>query len=325
MSPGAVLTALFLFARAAGAAVVTPVTLSPSLPLGGLPSAVLGVSALAAPAPVLSAAPLPSLALPTARAFSFGSLFHRPAAPAAQPQVKAAETLRATVRRLEVSPSEGDATAERGAALTAAFDGADLDALESVPDPDAPVRPSRPGFKPHPTVPKAILPDGTAIRPDSWEGGFHGAEVTPEQIVAQHGFPARGTSEDWRLLEHSEEEHPEAKSAFRGTTDIVSSRDDTGAAYWADDGGYVYEIRGVPTWDLNSDLFGRVFRGGRYRGNLMSQEAENAVPAEIPLECIVRWGQVRSTSTGTPYVPESDWTPNPSFDPSICARFFGLR
>ena len=49
----------------------------------------------------------------------------------------------------------------------------------------------------------------------------------------------------------------EGNSAFRGTTKLVTFPDGVGAAAWADEGGYVYEVTCVPTWDLNKHLQGR--------------------------------------------------------------------
>lgn len=178
-------------------------------------------------------------------------------------------------------------------------------------------------FQPYAQEPKALLPDGTAIPPDSYLGGFHGAAISPDEVVRSGGFTARGPQEDWRLKEHSEG-HSQPQSAFRGTTPFVTAPDGQGgAAAWADEGGWVYELHGVPTWDVNGDLEGRVETAGGWRGNLMHGEHEQAVPAKIPIECIVRWGQVSSSANGTPYVRSSSWTPNPRYDLAQCLRFWG--
>ena len=45
------------------------------------------------------------------------------------------------------------------------------------------------------------------------------------------------------------------------------------------DGGYVYEIRGMPTWDVNKALEGRVpGAAGTFSGNPVRGELENVVP-----------------------------------------------
>ncbi len=141
-------------------------------------------------------------------------------------------------------------------------------------------------------VTEAILPDGKVLPPDSYSGGYYGTTEEPE-FVLKDGFPARG--KERRLLEHSEG-HPD--SAFRGSTNIVSDGAGRGAAYWADEGGYVYKIEGVPTWDVNRALQGRVRTPGGYRGNLMHGEGEYAIPSRIPRDKIVQWGKVVKDHAG---------------------------
>jgi hypothetical protein len=125
--------------------------------------------------------------------------------------------------------------------------------------------------------------------------------------VARTGFPKRGT--DWRLLEHAEQR---GGSAFRGTTPVVSEPvSGNGAAYWARLGGWVFEIRGVPTWNVNKQLGGRVKRGTKFGGNLMCGEQEFAIVSEVPPERIKRYGQVVEDRMGRLLV--RDWIPNPLF------------
>jgi hypothetical protein len=85
----------------------------------------------------------------------------------------------------------------------------------------------------------------------------------------RQGLPER--RDDWRLLEHAE---GRSSPALRGTTGVASGPvNEGGAAYWAGEGGYVYEIRGVPTWNVNNNMEDRVpTDGGRFRGNLMHGE-----------------------------------------------------
>jgi hypothetical protein len=154
--------------------------------------------------------------------------------------------------------------------------------------------------------PKAILPDGTAISPDSYSGGYYGtADLSPD-VVTKSGFPARG--DNWNLQNHTEElwrYNPKQvnDSAFRGTTSVPSDpANQGGAAYVAGEGGYVYEVRGVPTWDVNKALQGRVGAPGSFRGNLMHGENEYVIPAKVPPENIVRWGEVKADRTGRLYV-----------------------
>jgi hypothetical protein len=168
-----------------------------------------------------------------------------------------------------------------------------------------------------------MLPDGTSLPPDSYLGGFHGTYlVSPEEVVRAGGLPARGPVEDWRLLEHALHQSVPV-SAFRGTCPMAAGPSD-GAAWWADEGGWVFELRGVPTWNVNSDLEGRIRGpGGRFRDNPARGENEGAVPARIPLECIPRWGRVSLARTGMPFVPASEWTANPAFDLDRCLKFWG--
>lgn len=171
--------------------------------------------------------------------------------------------------------------------------------------------PSKPKLKSEPTQLKAILPDGRKVAPDISITLYHGTDkVSPEQALTR-GLPARGT--DWRLKEHAE---PNAavrtKSAFRGTTQVVADPiSENGAAYWADKGGWVYRIEGVGGWDVNAQLNGRVAKPSGYRGNLMSAEAEIAIPAQVPAKFIKAYGKVQQDSRGRLLV--RDWVPNPGF------------
>jgi|GEM_PF-3155405 len=199
--------------------------------------------------------------------------------------------------------------------------GADAEASDSVQA--SAFRESRPDYKPHDSVPLAVLPSGQAIPPDSFTGGYHGTDIGPDEVQSKGGLPARGPVEDWRLLEHAEAASTPV-SAFRGSTPFPTSPDgQTGASYWADKGGWVYDVSGVPTWNVNPDLEGRIKRGdGTFRGNLMSED-ESAFPAQTPLECIQRWGRVSESAIGNLYVRSGDWIKNPRYDPAICRKFWG--
>ncbi len=164
--------------------------------------------------------------------------------------------------------------------------------------------------------PMAILPDGTAIPPDNYVGGYHGTSETPD-LVMKEGLPARGTN--WSLHMHTDDLHrldpKSGGTAYRGTTpEVYQPATGQGAARWADVGGWVYEIRGVPTWDVKKALQGRV-EGAPYqfRGEIMPQEGEYAVPARIPLENIKRYGQVVQDAAGRLKVV--DWHDNPKYKP----------
>jgi len=155
----------------------------------------------------------------------------------------------------------------------------------------------------------AILPDGRQVPPSSFGGGYHGTDDVPPEVALRDGLAGRG--DDWRLREHSE---PRGGSAFRGATGVVSEPvSGNGAAYWAGEGGWVYEIRDVPSWDVNVLLEGRVNVGGRWRGNLMHGEQEIAIPARVSPEHIRAYGRVEADAAGRLFVRQ--WILNPGYRP----------
>lgn len=157
-----------------------------------------------------------------------------------------------------------------------------------------------------PKLLQAILPDGTKVNPSSNGGGYHGSNTINPKAALKHGLPAKGN--DWRLKEHSEEA---GNSAFRGTTAMVSEPvSGNGAAYWAGKGGWVFEIRKVPSWDVNILLEGRVPTLAGYRGNLMHGENETAIPAKVAPQNIKAYGKVVSENGR---LKVKDWIKNPGF------------
>jgi len=158
------------------------------------------------------------------------------------------------------------------------------------------------------TGPRALLPDGTESKPDHYYGGFHGTHRVEPKVALKQGLPKRGN--DWRLREHAEQL---SCSAFRGCTLVPSDPlSGNGAAYWAGPGGWVYEIRGVPSWNVNRQLEGRVKTiTSHYRGNLMHGENEIAIPAQVSPARIKAYGQVVEDSHGRLFV--RDWIQNPGF------------
>ena len=156
---------------------------------------------------------------------------------------------------------------------------------------------------------QAILPNGSKVAPSNHIGGYHGTNAIQPGAALKHGLPAKGS--DWRLREHSEEA---GNSAFRGTTAVVSEPlTGNGAAYWAGEGGWVYEIRKVPSWDVNTLLEGRVRTPGGFRGNIMHAENEIAIPAKVEPQQIKAYGKVVADSNGRLKV--QDWIHNPAFRP----------
>ncbi|MCP4449071.1 MAG: hypothetical protein GY811_27610 [Myxococcales bacterium] len=80
----------------------------------------------------------------------------------------------------------------------------------------------------------------------------------------------------------------------------------------AGEGGYVFEIRGVPTWDTNTHLDGQMKRSGLAVRNPVRGEQEGAIPAHVPPSHIKRYGQVvEQKFTGRLYVKK--WIDNPGF------------
>ena len=159
------------------------------------------------------------------------------------------------------------------------------------------------------------------IPPDNCEGGYYGcdnANLDPKKVF-EDGLPGRGT--DWDLLNHAEQK---GNSAFRGTTKLVTYPDGGGAAAWADEGGYVYEITCIPSWDVNKHLQGRrlvadlAVGSQRFGGNLVLGEHEHAIPSRVPPEHIKRCGCVVTSAAGVPFVPRSSWVDNPKWDPCFC-------
>ena len=190
-------------------------------------------------------------------------------------------------------------------------------------DDGPPAAATSPGARPG-GVPHAIV-EGQSIPPHHYQGGYYGNAVnggdSAQDIIERtfrEGMPARGGNMD--LRRHSEEMDVGAadfdqRSAFRGTTQNVSSPDgESGAAVWAGEGGVVFQIEGVPTWEVNLALQGRVQRpDGSYRGNLMHGEHEHAVLSQVPANRISRAGIVTVTSRGIPIV--RTWIDNPAFVP----------
>lgn len=161
----------------------------------------------------------------------------------------------------------------------------------------------------------ATLPGGKSVEATGVAKAlYHGANVSPETVLANNGFPARGKNPD--ILNHVNE-GPD--TMFRGaTTDVTNmDRDNAiGAAHWADDGHWVYHIAEVPYWDTNKVLDGQVWNPleHRFGGNPKHGEHEMAIPAEVPLAHIVAWGKVERSRAGQLHVPH--WTSNPHFNPT---------
>lgn len=159
--------------------------------------------------------------------------------------------------------------------------------------------------------PEAILPSEKPVPPDSYRGGYHGTAHVPPSVALKQGLAVRGPNT--HLLDHVMET---GGTAFRGATPTVSDPNGMfGAALWANEGGWVYDIRQVPTWNADMHLQGRRAQqvGVGYSDNLLSGEVELTIPGYIPPEKIKRYGQVEIIH-GIPRV--RTWHDNPSFGKS---------
>ncbi|MEO8704203.1 MAG: hypothetical protein ABI867_29390 [Kofleriaceae bacterium] len=135
--------------------------------------------------------------------------------------------------------------------------------------------------------PHATLPDGQRVEPNAWGGTlYHGTTISPEAVF-ESGLAGRGS--ETSLVQHL---HQRNGSAFRGTTKQVfyepGGTTGGGAGSWADAGGWVYEIDGTPSFDVNANLYGRVKQpDGSYAiTNVMGAEHEHAILANVPRERI---------------------------------------
>ncbi|WP_394841519.1 hypothetical protein LZC95_31145 [Pendulispora brunnea] len=181
------------------------------------------------------------------------------------------------------------------------------------------VKGTKPGQKPERLAQKTATVNGKPIPPDGQGRVHHGTSQIPPEVALKDGLPAKG--DNWDLHSHAEElwkytNNNVNDSAFRGATLEPSGPPGTriGAAYWADEGGWVYKIRGVPYWNVNKQLEGRVRRAdGTYRGNLMVAEGEFALPARIPPQYIEAWGIVVERRGN---LKVDEWHANPNFNPN---------
>ena len=178
------------------------------------------------------------------------------------------------------------------------------------------------------TLPMAVLPNGEKLRPDFYSGGFHGSNIPPEEVIAKGGFEGP-EKPNWNLYDHATEHlgaDGNRDTAFRGTTQELSTMDGRGAADWAGDKGYVYDIGPVPTWDVNSALEGRVLKGGIiYKGNPWYGEHEFAIPRNIPLVCVKGWFMVVTNYRNKVLADKTTQTyiANKAYDRAACLLFFG--
>lgn len=179
-------------------------------------------------------------------------------------------------------------------------------------DPDAFTGPPPPS-KPIPKRPYALLPNGQEVPPDHYGAIFYGNhEIGPEDVVRAGGLPAKAFGENRELNQHTLSGRG---SAFRGGSPYLRSpggETGQGAAEWAvnnADVGWAYEIRGVPVWELNQHLEGRIpgpLGGFRSSRPGTSGEVESVFEAHVPLQYIQRVWRVTKIE-GKVYTEELDW------------------
>lgn len=146
----------------------------------------------------------------------------------------------------------------------------------------------------------ATIRDANKVQPQKQLDVYHGtAYVTSEQCQREDGLPFKGMDID--LVRHVEPPpSAESNSAFIGTVSFPSyPGTNAGAAYWADEGGWVYHIVDWPGYDINLLLNMQIPDGrGGFRGPLMPGEQEIALPARIPLAHISKIGLVNRKRGG---------------------------
>lgn len=131
--------------------------------------------------------------------------------------------------------------------------------------------------------PRAILPSGEEVAPTAHGGRlYYGTDSVPPDVAFARGLEARGAN--LKLESHV---MGEADTAFRGATEQILTPEGQGAGAWAGEGGWVYRIDRVPSWNVNQLLEGRIRTPGGFRGNLMAGEGESAILANVPKERIV--------------------------------------
>ena len=167
----------------------------------------------------------------------------------------------------------------------------------------APVRKDKPDVPPPPSAQPNVkieeahtpgeeyaLVSGAKVKPVLYDKLYHGADRATLGVDAQmpardvaakiyaEGLPGRGDNID--LVEHAA---GASDRAFRGTTVMMMTPDgQAGAVLWADEGGFVIELKNVKGYDVNAVLEGRVRKpDGSFGGNTVHGEVEIAVPGRI--------------------------------------------
>lgn len=137
------------------------------------------------------------------------------------------------------------------------------------------------------------LVGGHKVKPIVYDRLYHGTDratlgldqnMPAKDVAAKiyaEGLPGRGSNID--LIQHA---NGAGDRAFRGTTILRGTAEgQAGAVLWADEGGFVIELKNVKGYDVNSALEGRVQKfDGSFGGNPMHGEIEIAVPGRVKPE-----------------------------------------
>lgn len=154
-------------------------------------------------------------------------------------------------------------------------------------------------------VPCALLWDGRLVPADSVLGGYHGtSRIAPEEAFRRGLVAGEALSDTAAGLRAQE------GGALRLVSELVADPvAGAGAAEEAGEGGWVYEIRDVPTWPIAAtqdvqESFGR----GRDAADTPAVLA--LIPNDVPASSIVRAGRVERLPSGRLAV--RSWVDNPS-------------
>jgi len=149
------------------------------------------------------------------------------------------------------------------------------------------------------------LVNGKPVPPSGYGRVFRGEDASPDVVARDGGFKAAGTN--WDLQRHAEElwrfDTKVNDSAFHGSTALPGQ-----AAEWGD---WTYRIEGMPQWDVNQVMQGRIGSVGSFRGNLMYGENELAIPGETPKANITGFrpsNAAAAKAAGIPWEPGKWWT-----------------
>lgn len=133
------------------------------------------------------------------------------------------------------------------------------------------------------------------------------------ELVFEHGLESRGPN---RSLQHHVDANP--GRAFRGTTRFKVSpkgySEKAGALFWAGPDGWIYEIDGIPSWDIGQKLEGRWKWAEGVWGNPPTLgELEQSILAEVPRERIKgAYPVLENEKEGRLH---GDFIPNPNYRP----------